>query len=285
VGLNLAAFLAAVVVLAGADDRLRAQPPGAAPGAPGAGQPPVDPKLNAHLEAWAKQMGGLNNFHAKFELTRTDAVFRRERKYAGSILVMKPMFARLRLDSTTNKGDYEAFICNGKALYAYDGNAKTITEYPLNANPAAGGGNLMLDIVRGMTAQQALQRFDITLFKEDPNYVYLDIKPRQGADQQEFQQVRFALYGPNVKPPYTPYLPAEAWMMKPNQDTELWRFSDMQTNIGGIGPKEFEFVPIQGWDVKKAPAGPPPGPGAGPMGPGGGGAAGPGGGPLQPGKQ
>jgi TIGR03009 family protein len=280
VGWNLAAFLA-VVVLALADDPLQSQPPGAV-------QPPAaDPKLDAHLEGWANRMGGLNNFAAKFDLTRTDAVFRKERKYGGNILVMKPTFARLRLENALNKADYEAFICNGKALYHYDGNAKAITEYPLNANPAAGGGNLMLDIVRGMSAQQAKQRFEITLFKEDANYVYLDIKPRLGADQQEFQQVRFALLGPNVKPPHTPYLPAQAWMMKPNGDTELWNFSDMQTNIPGINNQPFEFVPIEGWPVKKAPAGPQPGP----MGPGGpaaapGGAlpAGPGGGPPVPGK-
>src|SRR5262249_56954602 len=127
------------------------------------------------------------------------------------------------------------------------------------------GGKGVAELCGGMTAEEALQGSDITLLRKAPNYVSVDIKPRRGPDQQESQQVRSALYGPNVKPPYTPYLPAEAWMMKPNQDTELWRFSDMQTNIGGIGPKEFEFVPIQGWDVKKAPAGPPPGPGAPPI--------------------
>ncbi len=266
VGLNLAAFLAAVALLIGADIRLVAQPPGA----PAAQPPAADPKLDGHLDAWGKQMGGLTNFHAKFNLTRkpgAGAAFQNARSYKGSILVMKPMYARLRLDSTTNKDDYEAFICNGKSLYAYSGLDKTITEFPLSGNEA-GGSNLMLDIVRGMTAQQAKQRFQIALFKEDPNYIYLDIKPTTGADQQEFLQLRLALYGPNVKAPgAVPYMPAQVWKMSPNQDTEVWEFTDLQTNIPGIEPKVFDYQAIPGWQTKKwqppppMGAGPPPAPG------------------------
>lgn len=265
VGLKLTAFLAAVAALIGAADRTNAQPPGAQPpmAQPPAGQPPANAqKLNAHLDAWNKQMGGLTNFHAKFKLTRTEATFKRESKFTGSVLMMKPMFARLRLDSTTNKDDYEAFICNGKALYVYSGLQKTITEYPINPQQQA-GGDLMLDLVRGMTPATATQRFQIDLFKEDPNYVYLDIKPRLGADQQEFLHCRFALFGPNVKPPHIPYMPASAWLMKPSQDTELWEFSDLQANIPGIDEKPFQYAPIDGWPVKKAP----PAAGPQPMGP------------------
>jgi TIGR03009 family protein len=176
---------------------------------------------------------------------------------------MKPSFARIRIDNKVKRpgeDDYEAFICDGKAVYFYSGIEKTITEYPFTANGGAGGG-LMLDLVRGMTADQAKKRFQISLFKEDPNYVYLDIKPVLGPDQEEFLHVRFAMFGPNVKPPHIPYMPAQAWMMKPNQDTELWDFNSLQINIDGIDAKPFQFVPIQGWPLKKAPpAGMQPGP-------------------------
>jgi len=253
VGLNLAAFLAAVAVLSGTDVRLAAQAP-VAPAAQPPAQPPANPRLDAHLDAWGKQMGGLSNFHAKFKLKRTPsaaAAFQAPRDYTGSVLVAKPMFARLRLDSTTNKDDYEAFICNGKALFAYSGIDKQITEFPLNGGQAAGGG-LMLDIVRGMTAQQAKQRFQITLYKEDADYVYLDIKPTNGADQQEFQHMRMALFGPNVKVPGTvPYMPASVWKQSPNGDAELWEFNDLQPNVKGITAEHFDFQPIQGWNVKK----------------------------------
>src|SRR5206468_1644832 len=75
--------------------------------------------------------------------------------------------------------------------------------------------NLMLDFLSGMTAQAVQQRFQMSIFKEDANYVYLDIKPVLGKDKQEFEHVRFALYGPKVPAPFTPYLPVEMWVKKP----------------------------------------------------------------------
>jgi TIGR03009 family protein len=261
---------------------VRAQPPAGTPGVPPVvpappGVPPTpvaapsaaptDPRLDAHLDGWQKTMTGVINFSAKFELKRTDAVFKKDRQYTGMVLCMKPNFARLRIDNTADKNDYEAYICNGKAVYEYNGREKTITEFKLNAG--AGADNLMLDFLGGMNAGAVKRRFHITLFKEDANYVYLDIKPLYGKDKQEFEQVRFALYGPNVKLPFTAYMPAQVWLMKPNGDTELWKFSDQQTRIPGVDAKVFDPVQIKGWSFKQAPMGPAPAPGGPPTLPGG----------------
>ncbi len=110
----------------------------------------------------------------------------------------------------------------------------------------------MLDFLGGMKAADVKRRFQIAIFKPDPNYVYLDIKPLLAKDQQEFEQVRFALYGPAVKPPYTPYFPAQMFMVKPNGDTETWVFKNQQTQVPKVDQAAFQFVPIKGWDVKQA---------------------------------
>ena len=254
VGLTLAALLVAA-------SAVWAQPPAGPPGIPGAvppgappAAPPADPKLDPHLKEWEKKMTGTINFRADFELGRTDAVFKKERTYTGSVLCMKPNLARLRLDNSADKADYEAYICNGQFVYEYSGLLKTITEYKIAANAAAGGSdNLMLDFLSGMKAADVKRRFDITLFKEDEHYVYLDIKPILGKDKQEFAQVRFALYGPRTK---FAYLPAQVWMMKPNGDTELWTFSNPQTDVPKVTKEVFAFQDIPGWAFKKAPAGP-----------------------------
>jgi len=249
VGMTLAALVLAALAAP-------AQPP-APP--PVAGQVPADPRLDEHLNGWQKTMGGLTNFHATFELTKTEAVFKKNRQYKGSVLCMKPDFARLRQDSETDKADYEAYISNGKAIYAYNGLEKSVTEFKLNpAAGAAGADNLMLDFLKGMNAAVAKQRFQIALFKEDATYVYLDIKPVLGKDKQEFEQVRFALLGPGVKAPFTPYMPAQVWVLKPNGDTELWKFGGQQTNIPGVDAKSFQYVEIKGWTFKQAPSAPPP---------------------------
>lgn len=272
VGMTLAGAVLAAAVAA-------AQPPAA--------QPPADPAaeaaklLDAHLLGWQNQMGGLNNFRANFEVKRTEKVFEKERVYNGAVLCMKPGFARLRLQSAANAADYEAFICNGKSIFAYNGLGKSITEVPLPPNPAPGaaGGNLMLDFLGGMTADAAKRRFQISLFKQDANYVYLSILPVLGVDKQEFTQVRFALYGPGLADKNLRYLPAQVHLAKPNGDMELWTLSKHEVNLPGVGPKNFEFENVPGYTYTKAqlggpapggaapPAAPPAAPTAGPRSP------------------
>jgi TIGR03009 family protein len=265
--MSLAVLLAASV--AGAQ-----VPAGQPPGAPGAPPPAPAPnpaeaaaRLDAHLNGWDQAMRQTINFRAEFTLTRQDAVFQRARTYAGSVLCMKPNLAILRLESTADKKDYEAYVCNGKAVFEYNGVNKTITEYPLPANAAPGqSDNLMLDFLSGMTAQAVKQRFQITVFKEDSNYVYLDIRPVLPKDKQEFEQIRFALFGPKVPAPFTAYLPVEVWMKKPNGDEERWRFSDQKTNLQGIAAANFQAQMVPGFAYKKAQIGGP-APAPGPMNP------------------
>src|SRR5262245_43493431 len=132
VGFTMTALLVAATVAL-------AQP--AVPGAPPGGAvppaaPPVkaaDPKLDAHLIEWEKKMAGVVNLRTEVALKRTDAVFKKDTNYGGPdsvVLCMKPNYAVLRLNNLGDptKTDYEAYICDGKAVYAYNGVQKTITK-------------------------------------------------------------------------------------------------------------------------------------------------------------
>jgi TIGR03009 family protein len=242
---------------------------------PAAGTPAVPPipgdtpekRLETHLDGWEKTMAALTNFHFVLQLQRTNPAFPNAPKsYSGSVLCMKPNYARLRLsyDADRTGRDYEAYICNGKAVYEYNGLAKTITEWKLpdpKANPANATDNLMLDFLAGLKAKDAKERFDITLYKEDEkgHYIYLDVKPKLAKDKAEFEQMRMALYGPNTK--WT-YLPAQVYLVKPAGDTESWSFKKPQTNLPQITADVFKFEKIDGFRFQegKAPAaGPRPG--------------------------
>jgi len=271
-GFTLAALLVGVTAA-------WAQPPAAPPGAPPA---PNTARLDAHLAGWEKTMGDVKNFRVELALKRSDpaatggGVFKTDKDYTGVVLCMKPNYAVLRLDYTADlndkdkkKKDYEAYICDGKAVYAYNGLQETITQYKLpdpKTNPGGGTDNLMLDFLSGMKAKVVKERFDITLFKEDEYYVYLDIKPLLGKDLQEFKQIRLALYGPNTK---FAYLPAQVYMLKPNDSTEQWKFTNPQTNISGVDEKVFQYKDVPGFRFQKAPEQPPPGRPGQPLPPGG----------------
>lgn len=250
--LALAALLAAVTA--------SAQPP-AVPGqpipppAPPAAQ--ADPKLDGHLAQWERKMGGVSNFRTEIELTRTEAVFKKKTNFTGVVLCMKPNFAILRLDNANDakKIDYEAYQCDGKNLYVFDGLKKTVTRVKLEQNQ--GVDNVMLDFLGGMKAADVKKRFDIKLFQEDANYVYMDIKPLQPADQREFKQIRMALYKDSPATAKWAYLPAQVFLLKPSGDTEEWKFSKTELEIPGVKGELFAFTKAPaGFELKDAPAAP-----------------------------
>jgi len=219
---------------------------------------PPDQKLEGHLASWEKTMTELKNFRFDLALKRTDpaatGIFKGEKDYAGEVLCMKPNYARLRLVYAADPRDYEAFICNGKAVYAYNGLQKTITEHKLpdpRSSPAGATDNLILDFMTGMKSRDLNDRFDLKLFKEDQYYIYLDIKPKLGKDKQDFQQLRLALYGPKTD---FAYLPAQVYLVKPNGETEQWKLSKPLTNIPNIDPRKvFEYENVPGFRFQQAP--------------------------------
>jgi TIGR03009 family protein len=247
------------VLLLGVPVALAQQPaPAGVPPAPVA--PAAANSLDTHLAGWERTMRDVRNFRVEIALTRTDATFKKDKKYNGVVLCMKPNFAILRLNyaGDPTQSDYEAYICNGKSVFQYSGLEKTMTEYklpnPAN-NPGGGTDNLMIDFLSGLKAGEAKQRFDMTVFKEDPNYIYLNIKPILGRDKQEFQQLNLALYGPSTGK--LAYLPAQVYKVNANGDTEVWTFTNPQTNLPGIEEKVFQYVKVPGFTERQAP---PPGP-------------------------
>lgn len=248
--------LTLIALLLGAAIIQAQQPVAGVPQAPPvipAGAPAAN-RLDMHLDAWERAMGNTKNFRLEITLARTQAVFKRETKYSGVILCMKPNYAILRLNNMEDKSgaDYIAGICNGKSFYDYNGKEKTITEHRLQQNQGGNPGMIVIDILSGMKSADAKKRFDINIFKEDENYVYLDIKPRLEQDKQDFLQLRMALYGPNTK---APYFPCQVYKYNPNGDTENWSFNNPQLNIPGIDADVFKFRPVKEFAFRVAPGG------------------------------
>ena len=245
-------------------------PPGPVPAAKAA-----DPAVERLLTEWEKKLGSVTTFRAEIALKRTDPVFKKETEYTGQVLCMRPNLALLRLDNATDptKADYEAFICGGESLYFYNGVLKTVTEIALppkwpsqqkTENETAlspkwpfdfwrAMHNPVLDLLTGIKPADMMERFDISVFKSDEHYVYLDIKPRSAKDGREFTHLRLALYGPGEATAKLAYLPAQAYILKPSGDSELWKFSNPRVNLPGIDAIAFQFVePPKDWKVQKA---------------------------------
>ena len=278
-GLALTLVLAAAPALAQGPQPPAGQPvqPGARipipgadnqPGLPPGTAPQVDPKLLAHLNAWEGVMKNANTFYAEVTRVRKNLLLKKEKAMSGSVICQKPNLAVMRLEGKTAPGqkpdplDYEAYICTGREIYSYDGPQKTVSMIPLRGNGV--GDNLLLEFMSGtLKAKDVIERFDIKLLKEDPNYVFLELGSRLPNDKAEFQTMILVLHQPGIpKHENLAYLPRTVVIRKNNnQEEESWEFPSPLINVK-LQAGAFQYVaPPQDWKLQKvqAPPAAPPG--------------------------
>ena len=70
---------------------------------------PANFALDFHLDKWEQSAAKVNSYSAKFELTRTEAVFRKDRKSTGNILLLKPKMFRLSITSVSDPNNHEVY--------------------------------------------------------------------------------------------------------------------------------------------------------------------------------
>lgn len=240
-----------------------AQPMGVQPGGIPVGRQPVqtaplDPKLVTHLQAWEVRMKAIGNVVCEAEKVSSDTILKRvTEKQVAKIYCMKPNYAFMRLDRAPDMPpdpkDYQTWICDGKSIHQYSGKQSEYSEFKLGPNGNI-QGNLLLEFISGaMTANDAVQRFDVKLLKEDTNYVFLEVKPRLQKDREDFEVMTLVFYSPNLPQTHQHmrYLPALVKMTRnQNKEEEVWTFKQPQVNVQGLTPKNFEKQALPaGWRV------------------------------------
>jgi TIGR03009 family protein len=246
-------------------------------------QPPVPPQdLNAldpvllnHLLAWETAMQRVERFAVNATLVKHNLITKREEKFSVSVWMMKPNFARLNFVNLTNTADketsnnFDAFIRNDTSFYHYDGSMKTVTSIRWITNGAhttlmSDTGyrsvfdwferaiaqfwmNRLPDFVNGMTAQKLVNRFEVKLLKQDQNYLYLELKPRNENDKADFESMTLVLCNPNLL--NLAYIPRMVQLKKANgQEIELWDFPDPKVNPLGMKVSDFAYqAPPKDW--------------------------------------
>ncbi len=216
----------------------------------------VGPNLDAHLAAWERTLAAVRSIRFDFTFTRRDpaaVLFPGESSYTGSLVAMRPNYLRIRLANSADSKDFEAFIGNGKSVYAYHGLQKTITELvPGNCLYKGLSGHILLELLRLMPAKELRSRFEVQLFKEDANYLYLHLKPLLEKDRMDFTQLRVALVQTRLGA--FAYLPAQVYLVRPTGETEHWKFSNHKTNLPEISEKLFQLEEVPGFRLQNAPA-------------------------------
>jgi TIGR03009 family protein len=245
--------------------------------------PPRLAIVEIHLAAWKEETAKLANLRTEISLTRTVAALKQVKRYSGVVLWLQPSSFILRLDNNGDPtgNDYEAFICDGKSVYAYNGLQKSILarsiaeEKPVRPVGPPTEEEMILEqwrqffdqMVRSMhpgehfaikclSGSETLfdrNRYQFKLVPVGGGFIALDIEPLRAQDKPEFTNARVTLIGPGNN--RLAYMTAAVELTLPNGDTEVWKFTKWQRDIPGLGAQDFAFQKVPGFkltDLRKS---------------------------------
>ena len=176
---------------------------------------PPNPRLKQILTMWEQKMRSVSSFEADVNRYDTDAVTKTKKVLSGKVKFLRPNRAYMRLVSTTDPNSYEEYVFTGQYLYEYLPATKKLNIHELANKPGQIVEDNFLNFLFGMKAEEAERRFQLTLAKEDANYVYLLIDPKFAADRQDFTKARLVLWANS-------YLPRQCEFESSNGDIVLW---------------------------------------------------------------
>jgi TIGR03009 family protein len=211
---------------------------------------PADKKIDDYLLRWEQEMQKIQGLEATLERTEKDKTFQIEKKFVGSARYMKdgtgPNARNLALLEMREPGKqelYEKFICTGTFLYQFSPTTKEIRALRLPPpKPGQVTDDNFLTFLFGMKAEQAKQRYDLKLTKEDQYYIYVDVVPRTPQDQADFKRAQLVLNKDS-------FLPRQLWFEQPNGSAIVWGIPHLDTKAR-VNIKDFDAPSVpQGWKM------------------------------------
>jgi TIGR03009 family protein len=221
-------------------------------------QPPATPKKNAadqqrldmYLVMWEKKMAEVKSLSTVLNRSDTDTVAKVATQYEGWAAYMKSGTgdtvlnkAILELKVKGSKEIAEKIVCTGSFVYNYMPTRKIIEQHELPKSKLGElADNASLGLMFGMKAEVAKMRFHLFLHKEDKDYIYIDVLPKEPADKAEFVRARLVLTTKTM-------LPRQVWLEQPNRNTTLWDMPVSGANVN-LDPKYFDKpIPPKDWKI------------------------------------
>jgi len=202
-----------------------ATPPPSAPPAAAA----FDPDRNAldrYLLRWEEAMKKVDTLALACTRKEIDKVYRTEKIYEGTIHFLKPTYFFWDMRVRGKPQEFERFICSGQYIYQFVPTEKVIRVYPAPKVGPHGGiaEDSSIAFLFGMKATEARKRYELSLFKEDKLYIYVDVIPKRDVDKADFRKARIILNRDT-------FLPRTIWFEHPNAGEVIWDIPTIQSSV------------------------------------------------------
>lgn len=218
---------------------------------PPAQQPPAQPaapapgRLDQHLQRWEQEMSRIQSFQAEMVRTTLDKAYGASEEFVGVARYLKPNFASLEMQKKGKPEVYERLLSSGNFVYQWSPANKVINVYELP--PGQKNDDNLLSFLFGMKAEEAKQRYDLKLAREDQWWIYIDVTPKRAEDKVDFQRARLVISS-------STFLPRQVWLEQPNGNEVTWDLPKVAPNIQ-MNPILFA-PPTEkpaGWNIIKVP--------------------------------
>jgi TIGR03009 family protein len=202
------------------------------------GQKPAEPQvgtpeqLAAVLQRWEKELTAVKALSAECVRTEVNRTFGYTDVFTGSVHYLKheagervANLAALHMEKKGKPEVYERFVCTGDFIYQFVPDKKELRVYKVTApKPGQAQDDNFISMLFNLKAGDASRRYDMTLqAPNDPNYVYLHVKPKRAEDKAEFQQARLVLSRDT-------FLPRQFWFEQPTGDHVTWDITKLTNN-------------------------------------------------------
>ena len=210
--------------------------------------------MNRLLDAWAKQNGTLKSLTVSFTRIDTSKAWGDKTEYVGNAYLQSPNLACLHFkkvdrpkDKPATAADHERIVCTGEEVRQYDFKTQQIFVFPLDRDQrkrAIQEGPL--PFLFNMNAEEAKQRWTMTLMEQDKDNYLIGIVPRLPQDRDVFSKAFLQLSKKS-------FLPNHMLLVDTNgKDTQDYTFREVAPN-STINPVFFQALNIKGWKVEVNP--------------------------------
>src|SRR5262249_5390193 len=141
--------------------------------------------------------------------------------FIGKAKYQRPNLVLLELHKKYRPQVYEKVVSTGSRLFWFVPDSKVINAYelPMNRVGVFPGVNKFMEtlvsLFFGMNSEEAAQRYELTLVKEDQHYAYIEFVPKRAADKATFVKARLVL---NART----WLPRQIWYECVNGTELTW---------------------------------------------------------------